>query len=266
MLTLSTAPADLSSERMRTLFAYQPFCLPDGTVTGSAAAQLGETTARWMNEREAAPEQFARFRELNDNLARNYEDIIAGVKAVVGPFDGLTFGDVGSNAGYFCYRMLQEGCAAATGIDAGDFAAAYAAANEALDLNVRFIRRPYNMMTHRIDGLDETFDIVSCIAFLCHSSDPTYLLAHLASLTRRAFVIYTMVPASKDLFIRYHQTTGKYFNETFPICFDAATAISEPLFRTGLTKLGFTRIIEVPRQPYWVLRESDSWRCFVALR
>jgi hypothetical protein len=250
---------------MRHVFGYQPFCLPDGTVTGVGANLRTGVTERWLNERDAEPEQFSTFKRLNENLSRNYEDIMAGVKNAVGSFAGLTFGDIGSNAGYFCYRMLQEGCAAATGVDPGDHADAYTVANYALKLDARFVQRQYNMMTHQIEGLDQTFDIVSCITFMCHVSDPTYLTAYLASITRRAMVIYTLVPPSKELFVRYRQAEARYFGGTFPICFDSATEISEPLLKAGLKQLGFDRVEEIPRQDYWALPDP-RWRCFVAVR
>jgi len=253
MLKLTSAPPGISLDRMRHVFAYQPFCLPDGTLTGAGGGQAIRVKERWMHPDGSDPKRFAAFKHANERMARNYEDIIAGVKAAVGAFDGLSFADVAANAGYFCYRMLQEGCASATGIEPGDHAEAYIVANHALGLNARLLKLNYDMMAHRIDGLDETFDIVSCQSFMCHSSDPTFQLAYLSSITRKALVIYTMVPASKDMFVRYGNTEPKYFGGKFPICFDAGTEISEPLLRLGFDKLGFSRIVEIPRRDYWVL-------------
>lgn len=266
MIKIEFADSGIPREKLIKLFSYQPFVLPDGTITGSAMGQVHGESIRAMRQGECDESQWEKFKTLNTELSMMYEDIISGAKNLLGSFSGLTFADFACNSGYFCYRYLQEGAASATGFDVGDYADAFSIVNKSLNLDAKFINAKYDMMQHRIVPPTGKFDVVSCIAFMCHSSDPTYLLAHLGSLARRALIIMSKIPTAKDEFyIKYARFGSLYFGEDFPICFDAATEISEPLFCNGLESLGFNQVVEIPRKEYWQ-PGSRAWRCFVALR
>ncbi len=252
-------PAALTTNQLRAQFAYQPFELPDGTVTGTGLSMKRRTPTG-----DVTPEKMVEFLEASRAQARMYEDIISGIKGNIASFAGLTYLDIACNAGYFCYRMLQEGCVSATGVDANNFGVAFTAANHALELNAVFVNGSYDMMTHKLP-VDGDFDIVSCVAFMCHCSDPTYLLAALAARARKALVVFSSFSTSDDLVIRYTEDKSRYFHQPFPICFDSATEISERLLRTGMAHLGFNLVAELPRQEYWVPR-APNWRCFIGIR
>ncbi|BAH73800.1 class I SAM-dependent methyltransferase [Solidesulfovibrio magneticus] len=257
---------NLSRDHLLNIFRYQPFKLPDGTITGSGNGQVYGGLTRAMRPGEVTKKEWDNFFLLNSELTMMYEDIIWAIKNEFGSFKGLSFADFACNSGYFCYRYLQEGAEMATGIDGYDFSEAFSIVNRACSLNAKFIHASYNMMTHEAKGLADTYDIVSCIAFMCYSSDPTYLLTYLAKLANRALVVLSKIPHGNDeLFIKYANTESKYFNKQFPICFDAATEISEELFRCGLKSLGFKTVIEILREKHWQPR-GTAWRCFIALR
>lgn len=255
--------SDAAPDALRRAFMYQPFELPDGTITGAGLQMVKATPHRALRPGEVDDDVFEEFRAGAVEQEAMYEEFLAALAGEV-PVVGASYLDVACNAGYFCYRMLQMGAASATGIDFHDQGVAFRAANRSLGLDARFVTAAYDMQAHRVPGLTERFDVVSCIAFMCHSSDPTYLLAYLASLARKAVMVYSKFPASKDLTIRYAQPTSRYFGGTFPTCFDSATEMSEPLLRTGLEQLGF-RVVEVERRATWK-PASPQWRCFIGVR
>jgi len=248
-------------------FSYQPFEFPDGTVTGSGAALVTRATRRVLRPDERDDLQAASFLDCNKRLANMYEDFISAMIDNTPSIEQSSYLDFACNAGYFCYRMLQEGFKRSLGVDARDHGPAFDYVRDAAGLNAEFKQSSYNMLTHTASSLgevDEKFDWVSCIAFMCHSSDPQYLLTYLASMTRKGILIFTKIHRSDEYSINFGKESSRYFGGKFPICFDTSTSISDSLLIFGLQELGFKRIVEVERKPYWILH--PEWRCFYALR
>ena len=106
---------------------------------------------------------------------------------------------------------------------------------------------------------------MSNLTYMCHVSDPTYLLAALASLAREVLVIYSRVIRSDEYIVEYSQVTKRWNDVVFPICFDYQTAISDSLLEFGLKDLGFSTVTEIPRKEYWA-PGTEEWRGFVAVR
>jgi len=258
--------SDLNRETLIKLFKYQPFRLPDRTITGAGMGMLRDSKLRALKPGED-DENWPSFLEASENQTKMYEDIINGIEQYGGGFAGRKYADIACNAGYYCYRALELGARAAVGVDANDFSTAFDVVNADRGFDAEFIRAPYDMKAHSLIGLPSDFkaDIVSNIAFMCHASDPTFLLAALAEITRKTLVLFTKVTFSDDYSVKFSQATKRYFGGTFPICFDAATEISEGLLRFGLAELGFSKVTELEHQSHWV-PSTPEWRAFVAVR
>lgn len=251
-------------ERSAELFKYQPFVLSDECRTGAALGQLYGRRERVLFRSKCDKSLWDSFSLENDNMARMYETFLAETKGLIGGFENKTFLDIACNAGYFCYRALQEGAKNSTGIDSGDYAAAFNLVNNIINVEAVFIRRSYDIRRHIIEDIDPA-DIVFCTSFMCHISDPTFLLAFLADVSKKALLIYSKFPRSDEYFIKYSKKTSLYTKYEFPLCFDGATEISDTLLLFGLKELGFIDVHEINRGKYWLPR-GDSWRCFLAIR
>lgn len=259
MLDVSSAP---EGEYLQKTCVYQPFKV--GSVyTGAALSLCKVTELRSVSENSDHPDR-DRFIAESANQAAMYDQLIDFIDAHVG-IEGKSFLDVAANAGYFCYRASERGASRSLGIDVGDFDRTYELINSALGTNAEFVRGSYDMRAHELSGTDERFDIVSNIAFLCHSSDPTFLLEALAKRAKKAFLIFSKFPRSDDYVIRFAKTTGRYFKQPYPLCFDATTEVSDSLLQFALKDMGFSEILEVPRQSTWIPR-SPEWRAFLAIR
>ena len=242
---------------------YQPFRLPDGTVTGAGLSFYKRTELRSINIASDHPDRDS-FIEGAVRQASMYEDFIRLVTENVA-VDGATYIDTCCNSGYFPFRFSQLG-ADATGIDIGDYARLFNIVNRFLGTNAEFVRGAYDMMRHDFPALgDRQFDIVSNIAFICHDSDPTFLVHSLARRAKKALLLFSLFPESNRFFIEYGNVPKKYFGEQFPICFDNDVQVSACLLRYALTDLGFSRVIEAERRAEWPFR-GQSWRCFLAIR
>jgi len=242
---------DVDIDRLRSLFAYQPFVLPDGSYTGAYELMIQTVTDMQPAEQ----------------LAQTHQDLLDGARAALGTFRGLDVIDFASNAGFMCLRALQMGAASATGVDLAMYSEAFEILNQAFDVKSRFIPAPYSFMRHEFEGMDheKTYDLVISSAFMCHSSDPTFLLSALARKSHDALLLFTSITPESDLTITFSKSLGRYFGEPFPACFDAHTSISEGLLRVGLEQLGFKSVTEIPRKHYW-LPEDVRFRAFVASR
>lgn len=120
-------------------------------------------------------------------------------------------------------------------------------------------------MAHKIEGIDDTFDIVFNTAFMCHSSDPTFLLDALAKRARKALLIFSKFTRDDEYVVRFSKITGRYFKQSYPICFDATTEISDSLLMFAFEEMGFAHVIEIEQKPTWLPR-SPGWRAFLAVR
>jgi len=263
---LAIKSSELSKEELVDLFGYQPFRLPDGTITGAGLHMLTGTATRALHPDQSSRE-WRRFRAASENQVQMYEDILSGIERYGGSLKGRSYADICCNAGYFCFRAMELGASSAVGVDRTDFGPAFAVVNHDRGIDARFVRAPYDMMAHRFDGLADDFqaDVVTNIAFMCHDSDPTHLLAALASLAREVLVVYSRVIRSDKYIIEYSPHTNRWFDTSFPACFDFETKISDGLLKFGLKELGFSKVTEIPRKRYWVPSHRE-WRGFVAVR
>lgn len=243
---------------------YQPFILPDGSRTGVALGQHSGAKERIMMKSEEGTDLYKLFVEKNENLASMYEEFISAAKTYIGDFEGLTFSDVACNAGYFCYRFMQEGVKYAYGYDRDDYVETIDIINRCLGVSVEFKRTKYDMQHHFIEGFQES-DIVLCASFICHSSDPTFLIDFLAKQARKAIILYSTFPKSGSYFVRYGKDIKKYGDRPYPLCFDDNVEVSDSLLKLALTENGFSHIYELERKDTW-LPKGDSWRCFIGVR
>ena len=271
MLEFKTCKS-LSIEELRSLCAYQPFLLSDGTVTGCGQLHRpvkllnGERKfkCRSLNPSECSNFQFKRFYNNNLKLSLMYEDIIQGAIAHIEGLENSTYLDLACNSGYFPFRFDQKGVKQSFGIDHDDYSKVFNEYNLNYNSHVSFIQSSYNSMTHSFDKDIPSVDIVSSIAFMLHISDPNYFLSYICALASKAVIIATYIPRSSKYFLNFHQKENRYYNKQYPICFDVQTEISEGLLRKGLQMNGFNKIHEIKRRSYW--RFGKDFRCFVALR
>tara|TARA_R110000787_G_scaffold57740_1_gene131762 strand:- start:1807 stop:2616 length:810 start_codon:yes stop_codon:yes gene_type:complete len=258
--------ADMDRDSLIKLFAYQPFMLPDGTVTGAGLSMREKSNVRALKESDNHA-SWTKFIRAVRGQAQMYEDMLGAASIALGSFDGLSYCEFACNAGYSVHRAHQMGAAEVTGYDYGDFGSAFELVNANTGANAEFIRGAYDMHAHEFGSIapGRQFDIVSNIAFMCHCSDPTFLLEALAKRAKRALIIQTRVLPTQDYCVEFSKTTKRYFGLDFPLCFDGATAISEGLLRFGLKDLGFSKVTEIPRSEYWV-PIGTAWRAFLAVR
>lgn len=242
---------------------YQPYKLPGGIMTGAGLSFYKKTELRTLESGSThvdasdfvigAKRQAAMYEDFIDLLVRTLD------------VSGLTYLDTCCNSGYFPYRLSQLG-ATATGIDVDDYTRNFEIVNRELGLNTEFIHGNYDMTRHVFDALGErTFDVVSNIAFICHDSDPTFLLHELGNRAKKALLLFSLFPKSDEFFIKFGNTPNKYFGNDFPISFDNGVQLSDSLLRYSLTSMGFNSIIEADRSDSWPFRDF-SWRCFLAVR
>lgn len=243
---------------------YQPYRFPGGIWTGAGLSFIKGTPLRYVAETDEHPDKDAFIREAA-HQAKMYETFIEFANKHVG-VKGRSFLDVACNSGYFCYRMSQLGASTSVGFDVGDFDGTFQTMNGAIGSDARYIRGHYDMKSHQLIGLgDDKFDIVFNTAFMCHSSDPTFLLEALGNRAKKAILIFSKFFESDDYLVKYATTTSRYFGGKFPTCFDATTEMSDSLLKFGLKELGFSTVLEVPRDPSWLPR-SPAWRAFLGVR
>jgi hypothetical protein len=262
MIDVSSLP-ESEAELLQKTCAYQPFKLPGPVYTGAALGLRDGTDIRVMAEDSDHPLRDRFIAEVG-NQAAMYEQLLEFVDAEVG-IAGKSFLDIASNAGYFCYRASQLGASRSVGFDIGDYDRTYSLVNNALGTDAKFVKGTYSQRRHEFLGPVGQADIVFNIAFLCHMSDPTFVIEALASKARKALLIFSKFPREDDFIIRFSKTTHKYSQKRFPLCFNGATEVSNSLLEFALKDLGFAGVVEVPKQPTWLPR-SESWRAFLAIR
>jgi 2-polyprenyl-3-methyl-5-hydroxy-6-metoxy-1,4-benzoquinol methylase len=256
---LSEADAD----HLQKTCLYQPFKLPGPIYTGAALGLLDGTNIRLMPENADHPLRDRFIAEVG-NQAAMYDQLLDFVDAEIG-IAGKSFLDIGANAGYFCYRASQLGASESVGFDIGDFDRTYSLVNDALSVDAKFVKGTYSQRRHELVGPVGEFDIVFNIAFLCHMSDPTFVIETLAERAKKALLIFSKFPREDDYLIRFSKTTHLYSQKRFPMCFNGATEVSDSLLEFAFKDLGFSRVLEVPKQSTWLPR-SDDWRAFLAVR
>lgn len=242
---------------------YQPYKLPGPIYTGAGISFCKKTTLRIVTEETDHPDR-DRFVLESGNQAAMYDQFIDFADEIVG-IKGHSFFDMACNSGFFCYRTSERGATRSVGMDVGDHAHTFEIVNRLLGTNAEFYRGTYDMRRHEIQGVDGEFDIVFNTAFMCHSSDPTFLVEALAKRAKKALLIFSKFMRDDEYLVRYSTTTSHYFGQSYPICFDATTEMSDSLLMFAFKELGFSTVHEVPQKPTWLPR-SPSWRAFLAVR
>jgi SAM-dependent methyltransferase len=264
MIDLSAAAMSAADvDYLQQTCAYQPFKLPGPVYTGAALGMADGSTVRVMAEDSDDPER-DRFLAETRNQAAMYEQLLDLVDAEVG-IAGNSFLDIACNAGYFCYRASQRGASRSVGFDLGDYVRTFDLVNGALGSDATFVKGTYSQRRHELLGPIGQFDIVTNIAFLCHMSDPTFVIETVAERAKKAMLIFSKFPRDDDYLIRFSKSTHVYSKKRFPLCFNGATEVSDTLLEFALKDLGFTRVLEVPKQPTWLPR-APEWRAFLAIR
>jgi SAM-dependent methyltransferase len=264
MIDLSAAAMSAADvEYLQRTCAYQPFKLPGPIYTGAALGMADGSTVRVMAEESDHPER-DRFLAETGNQAAMYEQLLDFVDSEVG-ITGSSFVDIACNAGHFCYRASQRGASRSVGFDLGDYARTFDLVNGALGSDAKFVKGTYSQRRHELLGPVGQFDIVFNISFLCHMSDPTFVIETLAERAKKALLIFSKFPRDDDYLVRFSKNTRTYSKNAFPLCFNGATEVSDTLLEFALKDLGFSRVLEVPKQPTWLPR-APEWRAFLAIR
>jgi hypothetical protein len=122
------------------------------------------------------------------------------------------------------------------------------------------------MRTHTIPNAASA-DIVISSAIMCHLSDPLEYLTFLASITKKALLLFTSIDEADTYHIIYDGAKTFFPDSRFPYCFDTNTHISKGLLLFGLKDLGFSRIIEIPYANSWIPIENyQKFKTIVAIK
>lgn len=254
---------------------YQPYILSDDFQVGIAHDWLYRSGTMKMDRSQVSAKDWKAFSKANARLRAMYNDWIDMVWDVVYPeTPNPTVLDMAGNAGFFLYRFLEKGASRCIGYDLNPkFGHTYKLLNQIIGVNAEFVHSPYNEMTHEIPGAEQA-DIVISSAIMCHLSDPTYLLAYLGSLTKKALLLFTAVDDSSALKITYSKP-GAFDHmknppeRRFPACFDNMTSISRPLLALGFEAVGFKQVIEIEHRRKWLpssYLNRHNLRAFLAIK
>lgn len=259
-------PSAKQVEDCKKYLRYQPWIISDDCRTGAADDWVNHSGFLIMERNNVSAADWDRFSEMNERMRTMYASWVNSVCDLVGPLKDLTVIDTASNEGQFLFQFLEKGAKRCIGHDlAPECGIMVNLLNDITGLNAEFINEPYDMMTHKIPRAEKG-DVVISSAIMCHLSDPLYYLAFLGSITKKALFLFTAVDTAPGFRITYSGARA-YYNNPFPICFDAMTFVSRTLIDFGLKELGFTRIIELPYQEDWVPRVwYDNFQAIVALK
>ncbi len=259
-------PSAKQVEECKKYLKYQPWIISDDCRTGAADDWINHSGIFIMERNNVTTTDWNRFSEVNERMRVMYISWINSICNLVGPLKDLTVIDTASNEGQFLYQFLGKGAKRCIGYDLNpEYGIIINLLNDITGMIAEFINKPYDMMTHKISQA-EIGDLVISSAIMCHLSDPLYYLAFLGSITKKALFLFTAVDNAPVFRITY-RGARKYYDNAFPICFDAMTFVSRILIDFGLKELGFTRIIQLPYQEDWVPRVwNDNFQAIVALR
>ncbi|MBM3533493.1 MAG: methyltransferase domain-containing protein [Alphaproteobacteria bacterium] len=216
-------------------------------------------------------------------LAATYDNFIEVVTVQV---PGGTLLDVACNNGYFPVSASLRGCSRAVGLDPGSrtiLSVSVGALNAITGAKAEFLSGGYSSDHHLLytapDGVnatpfEETFDIVTNSALLCHMSEPLYFLSTLSRHARRALLIYSGFIEDDDYLFRYNSVSNWNVTLPFPNCFNDGTAMSIKLFRESMRLLGFKSVEQIAppptglqdREPFAAMKRYGTMKAFLCLR
>ncbi|MBI4266917.1 MAG: DUF1698 domain-containing protein [Chloroflexi bacterium] len=246
---------------------YQPFVISDNIQTGVAYGFLyGEGNPMVMEKGEVTEDEWEKFTDANGRMRKMYDDWIDATAAAVGGLSGLSVADMGCNTGYFLYRFMEKGASKCVGYDRGNHADAFKFLNRITGDEVHFVHKAYNPLTHQARGYHK-FDVVISSAVMCHLSDPLNYLSFLASHTKKALLLHTMVSDEDAYNVAYGKPNRYYKNDPFPICFDNHVTISHGLLLESLRLAGFSHVQEIEYCDAWLPWDWYHYqKTFIALK
>lgn len=267
---------------------YQPFVIDDDRHTGAGYSWLHAQDARLASyddfrfDRRTVPDEIYRVSfAANRALAATYDNFIDVITQRV---PGGTFLDVSCNSGYFPVLASAKGCSRSVGLDpffGPNRQKSFRLLNALMGARAEFVQGGYAFNRHVLfetpDGLnatpiEETFDIVSNSAFMCHTGEPLHFLTTLARHARRALFVYSGFTDDDDYVIRYNPPRN--VAEILPNCFNDGTALSTKLFLESMRQLGFRSVEQIhpppsgvqDRTPLAGLPRYGIFKAFLCLR
>jgi SAM-dependent methyltransferase len=249
---------------MRGLFNYQPFQLSDEFYCGAGLSIVqgfrADPPTVYCPSLDPAMSEYAasalvkrgeadQFLQTNEELAAFYDGVISQITTHLGGVEGLSVLDVGCNAGYFPISFSRAGAARSVGYDRIDYQETLALLNEICGTKAKFRVWDYDGALNA----GEQHDLVLSVAVLVHLSEPLRHLAWLGSAAKKAIFVLTPCHKDDDLSIRFH-TVNRYYQNTFPHCFDVTT-LSRKLLYLAFEQMGFSRVVELSTKPM-----SSHWQ------
>ncbi len=264
---------------------YQPFIFSDNLMSGIcyswitgdliiAMDKANDIAYRWVAPNHPlqqvngyiTDERWEIFTDCNRRQQNMYASWIDCVLNLLDNPSGYSVIDTAANAGWFLYQFKDRSAGRCIGYDLLNFSHVYDTINFLTGYNVSFFNKSYDMRTHEIPD-SASADIVISSAIMCHLSDPLDYLTFLASITKKALLLFTSIDETDEYRIIYDGAKKFFPDSRFPNCFDENTHISKGLLLFGLNELGFSRIIEIPHVNSWIPIENyRKFKTIVAIK
>ena len=266
---------------------YQPFILADDVEVGEGqnlhdeykdAASVHDLNIYApgydVGERRQ-PADLDWFRKCNADYRRIYDHIADRICELSGQnIAELTVAEIGCNTGLTLFNLAARGAKACYGYDWSDMSPVFAWLNELLGTQVHFQRGNYNNLVHRFNEFDVSeADIMANTVFTNHQCDPLQFLCYLCDRARKGVFLWALVdPGIDEPCILYPAPPDHHEimpnDKPFPLYFYNGVALSEPLLRLALERLGFEEVIHLPKLPLaggWH-RFQEGFRMYYAKR
>lgn len=266
----------------RGLLGYQPFLLSEDIEVGEGynlcTKYAGVESvydlnayAKGIDLGRKQPIDVGLFRRCNAEYRQIYEYVCDQIEAKIG-VQGLSFAEIGCNTGLLLFMLAKRGAADCYGYDWTGMSPVFSWLNGVLGTDVRFRRGVYSNLSHRFLGPRvKEADVMINTVFLNHQCDPLQFLCFLCDRASKGVFLWVLVDGEDKCGIFYPETTPHDILErkrAFPLSFNNAVAISEPLLRVSLSRLGFDEFVPIARFepcPTWS-NFQDGFRMFFARR
>ena len=266
---------------------YQPFILADDVEAGEGqnlhdeykdALSLHDMNVYAPNyavgDRRQPPD-LDWFRKCNAEYRRIYEHIADEICRLSGQHIGeLTVAEIGCNTGLTLFNLAMRGAKACYGYDWNDMAPVFGWLNGLLGTQVHFQQGNYSNLSHRFNEFDVgEADIMVNTVFTNHQCDPLQFLCYLCDRARKGLFLWALVdPGIDEPCILYPAPPDHHRimpnDRPFPLYFYNGVALSEPLLRLALERLGFGEVTHLPKLPLaggWD-RFQEGFRMYYAKR
>jgi hypothetical protein len=266
---------------------YQPFILAEDVEVGEgqnlhdeykdalSVNDLNVYAPRYDVGMRRQPAELSWFRKCNAEYRRIYDHIADRICELSGRnIKKLTVGEIGCNTGLTLFNLAARGAKACYGYDWNDMSPVFDWLNGLLGTQVHFQKGNYNNLVHRFNELNVgEVDVMVNTVFTNHQCDPLQFLCYLCDRARKGVFLWALVdPGIDEPCILYPAPPDHHEimpnDKPFPLYFYNGVALSEPLLRLALERLGFGEVTHLPKLPLpggWD-RFQEGFRMYYAKR